>query len=78
MKRGDEETGQRNPQRPGRAVLQTLAGLCLGFGMYGMIHGLKSDEGTLLPVPASIMLCGGILLLRHNLRTRKTEEKENR
>lgn len=55
-----------------------LAGLCLGFGIYGMIHGLKSEEGTLLPVPASIMLCGGILLLRHDLRTRKTEEKENR
>ena len=47
MKKGDEETGQRKPQRPGRAVLRTLAGLCLGFGMYGMIHGLKSEEGTL-------------------------------
>lgn len=78
MKRGNEETGQRNPQRFGRAALRTLAGLCLGFGMYGMIHGLKSEEGTLLPVSASIMLCGGILLLQHDLRTRKTEEKENR
>ena len=78
MKKTNEAVGQERPQRRTKAAAGTLAGLCLGFGMYGMIHGLKSEEGTLLPVPASIMLCGGILLLRHDLRTRKTEEKENR
>lgn len=78
MKKENEESGQRNPQRPGRAALRTLAGLCLGFGMYGMIHCLKTEEGTLRLVLASITLCCGILLLLHDLRTRKTEEKENR
>ena len=74
MKRGNEETGQRNPQRFGRAALRTLAGLCLGLGVYGLIHGLRTGESTLRLTLSAITLCCGILLLR----IPKTGENENR
>ena len=77
MKRGNEETGQRNPQRFGRAALRTLAGLCLGFGMYGVVHGLRTEESTFRLILSSITLCCGILLLLRTRGDRKTEEKEN-
>lgn len=69
-----EETGQEHPQRRTKAA-GTFAGLCLGLGIYGVIHGLRAEEGTLRLILSAITLCCGILLL---LRIRKTGEKENR
>ena len=48
---------QRQPQRLGTAAARTLAGLCLGLGMYGVIHGLKAEEGTLRLTLSAITLC---------------------
>lgn len=76
MKRPNEEPGQRHPQRRGKTATAVLAGLCMGLGMYGVIHGLRAEAGTFRLILSSVTLCCGILLL---LRIRKPEEKkENR
>lgn len=75
MKKTNEAVGQERPQRRTKAAAGTLAGLCLGLGVYGLIHGLRTGESTLRLTLSAITLCCGILLL---LRIRKTGEKENR
>ena len=77
MEKQNGETGQRNPKRLTKAAAGTLAGLCLGFGMYGVIHGLRTEESTFRLILSSITLCCGILLLLRTRGDRKTEEKEN-
>lgn len=74
MKKTNEAAGQEHPRRLGKAAARTLAGLCLGLGMYGLIHGLRTGESTLRLTLSAITLCCGILLLR----IPKTGEKENR
>ena len=73
MEKQNGETGQRNPKRLTKAAAGTLAGLCLGFGMYGVVHGLRTEESTFRLILSSITLCCGILLL---LRIRKTASRE--
>ncbi len=74
MKKTNEAVGQERPQRRTKAAAGTLAGLCLGVGMYSLIHGLQTGESTLRLTLSAITLCCGILLLR----IPKTGEKENR
>lgn len=74
MKKTNEAAGQEHPRRLGKAAAGTLAGLGLGLGMYGLIHGLRTGESTLRLTLSAITLCCGILLLR----IPKTGEKENR
>ena len=74
MKKTNEAAGQEHPRRLGKAAAGTLAGLCLGLGMYGLIHGLRTGESTLRLTLSAITLCCGILLLR----IPKTGENENR
>lgn len=73
MKKTNEAAGQEHPRRLGEAAAGTLAGLCLGLGMYGLIHGLRTRESTLRLTLSAITLSCGILLLR----IPKTGEKEN-
>lgn len=74
------KSSKRLTQRPGKASLRTLAGLCLGLGMYGMIQGLSAEESSLrLALSATALCCGVLLLLRaRNTENRDVEEKENR
>ena len=74
MKMTNEAAGQEHPRRLGKAAAGTLAGLCMGVGMYGLIHGLRTGESTLQLTLSAITLCCGILLLH----IPKTGEKENR
>lgn len=75
MKNTNEESGRGKPRRPAKAVAGTLAGLCLGFGLYGVIHGLRVEESAFRLILSSVTLCCGLLLLPN---IRKTEKKENR
>lgn len=68
---------QRQPQRLGTAAAQTLAGLCLGLGMYGVIHGLKAEEGTLRLTLSALTLCSGLVLLLRARNTALRDEEEN-
>ncbi|WP_308501251.1 hypothetical protein [uncultured Alistipes sp.] len=68
---------QRQPQRLGTAAARTLAGLCLGLGMYGVIHGLKAEEGTLRLTLSAITLCCGLVLLLRTRHTAPRYEEEN-
>ena len=74
MKKTNEAAGQEHPRRLGKAAAGTLAGLCLGLGMYCLIHVLRTVEITLRLTHSAITLCCGILLLR----IPKTGENENR
>ncbi len=68
---------QRQPQRLGTAAARTLAGLCLGLGMYGVIHGLKAEEGTLRLTLSALTLCCGLVLLLRARNTAPRDEEEN-
>lgn len=73
-------TGKGRPNRPqrlGTAAARTLAGLCLGLGMYGVIHGLKAEEGTLRLTLSAITLCCGLVLLLRTRHTAPRYEEEN-
>lgn len=60
-------------RRRGSTTAGILAGVCLGLGMYGLVHGLRSGEDTLRLTLSAITLCCGILLA---LRIRKTASRE--
>lgn len=68
---------QLQPQRLGTAAARTLAGLCLGLGMYGVIHGLKAEEGTLRLTLSALTLCCGLVLLLRARNTAPRDEEEN-
>ena len=60
-------------RRTGSTAAGMLSGVCLGLGMYGLIHGLRVEESALRLTLSAITLCCGILLL---LRIRKTASRE--
>ncbi|WP_290535942.1 hypothetical protein [Alistipes sp.] len=72
--------GRQAARRRGSTAAGTLAGVCLGLGMYGLVHALRTGEGTLRLTLASITLCCGILLLLRIRKTaaRKTAANKNR
>lgn len=68
---------QSQPQRLGTTAARTLAGLCLGLGMYGVIHGLKAEEGTLRLTLSALTLCCGLVLLLRTRTAAPRDEEEN-
>ena len=60
-------------RRRGSTAAGILAGVCLGLGMYGLLHGMRVAESALRLTLSAITLCCGILLA---LRIRKTASRE--
>ena len=68
-----ENREKQASRRRGGTATALLSGVCLGLGMYGLVHGLRSGEDTLRLTLSAITLCCGILLA---LRIRKTASRE--
>lgn len=63
------------PNRPADNRIRMVAGLCLGLGMYGVIHALRTEEGALRLTAAAVTLACGLLPA---LRIRKRTPRKNR
>lgn len=77
MKTTTGKERQSQPQHLGTAAIRTLAGLCLGLGMYGVIHNLKAEESTLRLTLSALTLCCGLVLLLRARNTAPRDEEEN-
>ena len=68
-----ENREKQASRRRGGTAAALLSGVCLGLGMYDLVHGLRTEAETLRLTLSAITLCCGILLL---LRIRKTASRK--
>lgn len=68
-----ENREKQASRRRGGTATALLSGVCLGLGMYGLVHGMRVEESALRLTLSAITLCCGILLA---LRIRKTASRE--